>query len=219
MFLTRMHINPARRGTRHLMGSPQRMHAAVMCAFPPGTPTQTPEGRVLWRVDKGNDDRLTLYVSSPGYPDLTNLVEQAGWPASNTTWEVAETKPLLERLSRDQTWMFRLTANPVHNVRTASGGRGKRLGHVTVGHQEQWLRDRASKWGFDLPEGVITVHSRRELRFARRTGGSDRWVTLTLATFDGLLRVTDADLLRDALTHGVGRAKGYGCGLITLAPR
>ncbi|XKK37972.1 type I-E CRISPR-associated protein Cas6/Cse3/CasE [Nocardiopsis sp. ARC36] len=32
-------------------------------------------------------------------------------------------------------------------------------------------------------------------------------------------RVTDADLFRQALTRGIGRGRGYGCGLVSLAGR
>jgi hypothetical protein len=34
----------------------------------------------------------------------------------------------------------------------------------------------------------------------------------------GRLRVTDPDTLRNALPAGIGPAKGYGQGLLTLAP-
>ena len=37
-------------------------------------------------------------------------------------------------------------------------------------------------------------------------------------TFDGSLTVTDPEKLRHALSNGIGRAKGYGCGMLTLAP-
>ena len=38
------------------------------------------------------------------------------------------------------------------------------------------------------------------------------------STFEGMLTVTDRDAFVHALTHGIGRAKGYGCGLLTIAP-
>ncbi|WP_337661692.1 type I-E CRISPR-associated protein Cas6/Cse3/CasE [Actinoalloteichus sp. AHMU CJ021] len=50
-------------------------------------------------------------------------------------------------------------------------------------------------------------------RFARQ----GTTVTLTLATYEGRLRVADPGVFRRTLTHGVGSAKGYGCGLLTLA--
>lgn len=225
MFLTRMRLNPARRGTRSLLASPQRMHAAVLSAFPPGTTVDGPDGRVLWRADTGQDSSITLYVSSPQRPDLTHVVEQAGWPTEQGAWQTVDSGRLLSRLDVGQEWIFRLAANPVHNVRGSNGARGKRLGHVTVSQQTEWLLSRTEKWGFVVVESSaesaapqLAVHSRRQVVFDRRTDGAGRSITLSVATFDGTLRVTAPDLLRMAIAQGVGGAKGYGCGLITLAP-
>ncbi|MDU3568371.1 MAG: type I-E CRISPR-associated protein Cas6/Cse3/CasE [Cutibacterium avidum] len=52
------------------------------------------------------------------------------------------------------------------------------------------------------------------MRFRRR--GS--MVTLAVTQVDGVIHVADADAARGALTCGIGPAKGYGCGLMTLAP-
>ena len=43
-------------------------------------------------------------------------------------------------------------------------------------------------------------------------------MTLRVVQFDGVLTVEDADRLRQSLQDGMGRAKGYGCGLMTLRP-
>ncbi|GAB7100777.1 hypothetical protein JCM3263A_22520 [Thermobifida fusca] len=71
-----------------------------------------------------------------------------------------------------------------------------------------------------LPEGdehELIVHNRRDWNFSKgaRKG---RPVSLVTVTFDGRLEVTDPDALRRALISGIGRAKAYGCGLMTLAP-
>ena len=42
-------------------------------------------------------------------------------------------------------------------------------------------------------------------------------VTLGVATFEGVLEVTDPEALRRVLIYGIGRGKAYGCGLMTLA--
>ncbi len=36
-------------------------------------------------------------------------------------------------------------------------------------------------------------------------------------TYEGMLRVENADLLKQALVDGVGRGKAYGMGLLTVA--
>ena len=52
MHLTRFEINPARRDARMMLASPQRMHAAVLAAFP----ESRDDGRILWRLDEGRHD-------------------------------------------------------------------------------------------------------------------------------------------------------------------
>lgn len=215
MYFTRMALNPARRGTRFLRASPHAMHAAVLAGFPSGVSTSTTEGRVLWRMDKSGHE-IYLYIVSPESPDLTHLIEQAGWPLSST-WQTRDYTPLLEQLTQGQHYAFRLVANPVRQPRDPELG-GKRVGHVTAAQQEQWLFDRAERSGFLVCETAdsvpaLVVSDREVKKFSRGPGT----VTLSTARFDGQLEVTDAGLLRQALAGGIGAAKGYGCGLMTLA--
>jgi CRISPR system Cascade subunit CasE len=215
MFLTRMAINGARRSAWKLLQSPQAMHAAVLSGFPLDDSVVSDDGRVLWRLDR-SPHSLWLYVVSPSQPDLTHLVEQAGWPA-RASWQTRDYEPFLARLGLEQRWVFRLAANPVHTINTM-GGAKKRYGHVTVTQQESWLLTRVERLGFrvaDTPSGPDVAVSRRERHEFRRGGGR---VTLDTAQYDGVLEVTDPATLRTALTRGIGHAKGYGCGLLTLAP-
>ena len=255
MHLTRFRINTARTGARRLLTSPQCLHAAVMSAFPtllptaPDQPAATPVPRVLWRLDHNARAEVFLYVVSPDRPDLTHLVEQAGWPAlaadaDTPGWETRPYTPLLARLGKGGTWAFRLTANPVHSVRTKDGAPTKRTAHINPVHQKGWLLQQQERAGFRilekpeparlLPAGTthqghphhgdryeLTVRDQRGLSFAKNRedrGNKSTAVTLVTATFDGRLEVTDPDLLRRTLTCGLGKAKAYGCGLMTLAP-
>lgn len=227
MYLTRMPLNAARWETRRLMASPYRLHAAVEAAFPPGMATSDGDGRVLWRLDKRVDEpqAFWLYIVSPEKPDFTHVVEQAGWPVHERLWETKDYQPFLDRLENGQRWEFRLKANPVRKVRKDKGRRpnervvGTLQGHVTVEQQVEWLVSRAEAHGFELPleanEKPAVIVSQRNREVFRR--GSDE-VTLSTAVYDGTLTVTDADLMRAALCQGIGRAKGFGCGLLTIAP-
>lgn len=213
MFLTRFEINAARRGAQKLLGSPQAMHAAVLSSFPPSDSEQ-PE-RVLWRVDSGTVHHR-LYMASRREPDLAHLVEQAGWPTTET-WMTRDYSNLLASLSEGQEWGYRLTANPTRSVRLGEKTRSQRVGHVTAAQQLEWFTSRTHLWGFDTTgdEGPRAAVTKRATRTFRRKGQD---ITLVVAQFDGVLRVTDPDALRRVLTEGIGPAKAYGCGLLTLAP-
>lgn len=227
MFLTRMSLNPARRETRRLLSSRQRLHAAVMASVPPAPPDQS---RTLWRLDEMGPI-LTLYITGPVRPDLTHLVEQAGWPTTEA-WDTREYAPFLRRLDAGQRWHFRLMANAVRQV-SRDGARSRFQGARTAHHAQDWLIKRQGLHGFrvcenglpamDDPEHPgwdVMVSGLGALRFDKRADDSSarRRVTVTTATYEGTLEVTDPDLLRLALTSGIGRARGYGCGLMTLAP-
>ncbi|SHK57356.1 type I-E CRISPR-associated protein Cas6/Cse3/CasE [Actinacidiphila paucisporea] len=231
MYLTRFRINTARREGRELLGSPHRMHAAVNMSFPDLLSRDGSGPRVLWRVDRNSAAEVLLFVVSPTRPDLTHLVEQAGWPAASDTpgWHTYDYGSFLDRLARGSTWSFRLTANPVHSIRRKEGEPTKRTAHITARHQAAWLLSKQSQGGFEITskepgarllehrdEHQLVVRDKRDLQFAKAS--ERRTVTLTAVTYDGRLTVTDPEVLRRTLTQGLGKAKAYGCGLMTLAP-
>ncbi|SCL13512.1 type I-E CRISPR-associated protein Cas6/Cse3/CasE [Micromonospora inyonensis] len=221
MYLTRFQINPARRNARKLLSSPQAMHAAVRAAFPVAEDHARGDTRTLWRLDTVGTTTVYLYVVSPGRPDLTHLVEQVGWPTSTAEpWVTRDYDGLLGSLRSGERWAFRLTANPTHSGRkTADAKDTQRFGHLREHEQVEWLTSRAERNGFAIASQQdgrpnLRLHRRQTQTFRRGMGT----VTLTTATYDGILQVTDADALRRAMTSGIGHAKAYGCGLLTLAP-
>lgn len=243
VYLTQFPINMTRRESKSMLASPYRMHAAIAGSFP--TVASSPEGRVLWRVDSSQGGPSYLYIASPERPSLVGLNEQIGWPDLKDQWRTADYERFLDSIEVGRRYQFRLVANPVVSRRSAVGSNGhsKRIPHLTALQQAAWLvgeeafvahgvevpqafprqeESRAERNGFsvlrDDRTGVLrmVVSDMRTVKF--RKGSSGKIITLSTARYDGLLEVTDRDLLRHALTHGIGHAKGFGCGLITLVP-
>ncbi|MBR8740175.1 type I-E CRISPR-associated protein Cas6/Cse3/CasE [Nocardiopsis sp. MG754419] len=247
MYLTRFRVNTHRSGARKLLSSPQAMHAAVLGGFPDLLPSaaesDTGAGgsggpRVLWRVDRNATAEVFLYVVSPERPELTHLVEQAGWPHADegSGWRSHDYAGFLDRIEAGQNWSFRLTANPVHSIRRKDGEPTKPTAHVTPRHQVGWLLKKQERCGFEVLRATdpdpampevdgydVLVRERDSAGFDKADPRPERKgrrmrVPVVTATFDGRLTVTDPEALRRALTSGIGRAKAYGCGLLTLAP-
>jgi CRISPR system Cascade subunit CasE len=220
MYLTRFTIDPARREARKLLASPQVMHAAVRAAFAAPEDHDRPGVRALWRLDNAPRGAVHLYLVSPGEPDLTHLVQQSGAANNAQAWTTRPYSGLLASLSDGQRWAFRLTANPTHNGRKNDDAKDtQRFGRLRPDEQTKWLLDRAARCGFTVvpqhdDQPNLLLHQRQTLSFKRGA----HLVTLTTATYDGVLSITDANHFRQALTQGIGHAKAYGCGLLTIAP-
>lgn len=217
MHFTHLQLNPNRQATRRWVSSPQRLHAAVLGAFPPGRTG----GRVLWRLDTDDHTALDLYLVSKATPSPEGILEQGGW-SSTISWRSAAYEGLLERLKARQQWVFRLLANPTKSIRTDTKDRGKRIPLVRLDDQVKWLEARQEQCGFALTPGAhhdfnLKLSNRGSRRFTRHTGAQRRTVTIEMVQFDGVLEVRNPELLRQMLVSGIGSAKGYGCGLMTLA--
>lgn len=209
MYMSRVILNPARRETMRALAEPQLFHGAIEQSF------SMIQERRLWRVDWFNG-QCSLLLVSVRQPDLTALVSQFGFPDSKPLWETRSYDPLLNGLQEGQLFQFRLRANPVTSSKNSKESleRGRIYAHVTQLQQKEWLQQRAEKHGFSLsPEGFDVVHT-QWLRFSKRGGPM---VSIRSAAFEGRLRVENAQLFRDALINGIGRAKAYGCGMLTIA--
>lgn len=224
--LTKILINPQLRQGRKLLSNPHAMHAAVSAAFPPDIDNS--DARILWRVDQNRHENV-LYIVGSEKPTSAGIVEQAGYdtrPAQSLDYT-----RFLRTLQKGQRWRFELLANPTYS-QSNNGKRGRVKAHVSVEHQLEWLYKRAEKAGFALAprahdeasdeerarwslDDETAIVERRTLDF--RKGENRRHIRIVTARYRGTLEVTDPELLRATLTHGIGRARGYGCGLMTLA--
>lgn len=219
MFLTRFHLNPRSRAGARYLDDPQRLHAAIYRALP-NQPVEVDGGeRPLWRTDRDDLKTPLLWVVSEGRPSLDGLADEAGRSVDGSVYESRDYTRLLDKLKEGQVYAFRLAGNAVRSGRSSpESDRTQRFGHVTPAQQTRWLDQRADAHGFQVCSSVtgeldVAVMGRRRAVF-RRDG---QRVAIAVCEFTGHLAVTDPERLRRALTSGIGHARAYGCGLLTLA--
>ncbi|SCL45744.1 type I-E CRISPR-associated protein Cas6/Cse3/CasE [Micromonospora peucetia] len=237
-YLSRLHLNPLRTQTQRMLRNPQVLHAAVLG----GLSRQPVTERVLWRLDPPHQHRLTLLVLTGSRPSWEHLIEQAGWPGADEPQTLVKPyEPLLDQVQRGRIFAFRLKANPTSATKKPAAPseaqarhlagprpRGVRVAHRKLPDQLDWLIARLRQSGCSVLTDTIAgtempavqVTDRHRLRF-HKTGGSRSDtppVTLESATFDGMLRIDEPETARQTLLEGIGSAKAYGFGLLTLAP-
>ncbi|MEU9064577.1 type I-E CRISPR-associated protein Cas6/Cse3/CasE [Streptomyces sp. NPDC048430] len=210
--LTRIVLNPHNAAVRADLADVDSLHKTLMRLAPDHNgPTPRATAGLLFRTETGPDP--TLLVQTAHTPDLTAL------PTSYGTARTVDLTSLLNSLTPGRAVHYRITAAPT--VARSAGNptrhpvTGKRRGkitHLTGDDAITWWQRRAAAVGLE----PVTVSGLPRPFPRTRITRSAPYFTLT--QFDGVAHITDTGLLTHALNNGIGRAKSYGAGLLSLAP-
>lgn len=129
--------------------------------------------------------------------------------------------PLVIR--NEQQLRFRLRANPIKTIKDESKGKKERNGHmytktvrvplVTEEQQLDWLHKKLA--GIATLDTVIV---QKEIPLYFHKGKANISGKIQTICFDGTLTVRDSNAFMELIKQGIGPAKSFGCGLISLAP-
>ncbi|HEX6937941.1 MAG TPA: type I-E CRISPR-associated protein Cas6/Cse3/CasE [Longimicrobiales bacterium] len=206
LYLSRLLLSPANAQVRAELRSPYEMHRTLSKAFPFEHGTgggDVVAERVLFRVDPPTrSGAIPVLVQSRNRPDWSALTASDGYHA-----EPPAVKEFEPSFAAGQRFAFRLRANPTVKRN------GKRFGLYGEREQAEWLHRKGAQGGF-VPERFGAVIEDRMLRMERK---DDRMEFLAVR-FDGVLRVLEPEALLATLATGIGSAKAFGFGLLSLAP-
>lgn len=201
LYLSQLTLNPLNRDVIRDLASPYDMHRTVLRAFPDaddGGP-----GRVLFRLEesRGPAARRVVLVQSDKPPRWEPLERMPGYLLD------VQGKPVDLDLPAGRRLAFRLRANPT--VRRE----GKRHGLFRPDDQLDWLRRKGTDGGFHVLDAAVGASGKQ---LTRRHRGSSPQVHYAVL-FEGLLEVADADRFTETVAAGIGPAKAFGFGLLSLA--
>ena len=211
MYISQVEIDlNNRRKTRDLthLGA---YHNWVEMSFPDEIEKEK-RSRKLWRIDKINGKSFLLVVSE-SKPDL-EILEKYGVPNSSRTKDYVT---FLENLKEGQILRFRAALNPIVSKKEEERerGRGKIYPCYNTEDQMKFLLDRSEKNGFELEENGFQIVEKSH-PILRRKG--TRHIKLNKVVYEGKLKIIDKEKFLKILTHGMGREKAYGFGMITVIP-
>lgn len=233
MYLSRLILNPRNAQARKEIALPYQLHRTLLNAFPSGR-VEKPRGDadslgVLFRLEQSErDGSIRVLVQSkvaPNWSFLQDKRDARGQPyllppvlLPNDLPNPAVTEFHLEdKLHAGQILAFRLRANPTRRLGKAAGkDQGKRVGIYDEAGQIRWLERKAEAGGFRILS--LTVRRDGKLKdYIPRLDDAQPKLELNSVQFDGLLQVLDPQLLIATVENGVGSAKGFGFGLLSLA--
>lgn len=135
---------------------------------------------------------------------------------------LAQPKEFVLKVPNGQRLRFRLRANPIKTIKDSGKGTIEKKGkiftktvRVPLLHEEQqqaWLERKLQDFArletlVIQPEPVTYFRKLKENRSGK----------IQTILFDGIITITDAPVFEVHFTHGIGPAKAFGCGLLSVA--
>ena len=176
---------------------------------------RTGEQAFLFRIDPLPAGRAMIIVQSAARPDWDYAFQNAGYLLAGPP----QVKEFAPDFQDSRLYRFRLLANATRKIdtKTREDGTKSNGNRVPVSAEKlkEWLQARGARCGFHIHENDLDVQTGY---LNASTGNDDTYKRFFYARYEGLLQATDATALRQAVTSGVGPAKGFGFGLLSIAP-
>lgn len=175
--------------------------------------------QLLWQLYPDDAQFLFREADRGSFVMVSSAVPDPDRPKTRL-FEV-ESKPYQPMLRAGDTLAFDLRACAAvcrdgrrHDIVQDARKRGDTRSRLEIAQElgGAWLARKGQAHGFDLLHATVNGYEQHQA-MQQRSGREVRFSTLD---FQGVLRVTDPSNMVEALTHGVGRAKAFGAGLMLV---
>lgn len=183
--------------------------------------------KALWQLfpDRPDENRRFLFrveniVKNQSAQLLMQSVDK---PVSGAKGELLACREVPLHLHEGQLLRFRLRANPIKTIKDAEKGvvekKGKsftRTARVPLIHEEQqqaWLERK-----FENVALLQSLNIQKELVLNFRKHKEQRSGKIQTVLFNGVFQVLDPEVLVEMMRQGIGPAKSFGCGMLSIAP-
>lgn len=200
MYLSEIKLDLFDRGNMKTLADIYRTHQLVMAGF---RASSRQESCVLYRVEHSIRNETALAVI------LVQSTTEPDWSRLESTTLHTQTKEFSLGFSINQRFRFRLLINPV------VARNGKRWGLIRDGALRDWLKKRQNAIGATFES--FTVIDEGYFSGNKPKNGKQDKIIIKKARFEGILRTVKPDALYTAVKVGIGPAKAFGCGLLSLA--
>lgn len=196
MYLSQLRLDCINRFTMRTLSDVYRLHQFIMSGF---YEYEHP-GRVLFRVEPETKDHFSIV--------LVQSFKEPHWnqTASLLAWQ---TKKISFKFQKRSKFRFRLRANPVITRN------GKRLGLIRDDALVGWLRKKEEQIGVWFCS-VLAVDE-GYTNGIKNNGEYPKHIKIKTARFEGCMEIIEPERFHNALVNGIGPAKAFGCGLLSLA--
>lgn len=207
MYLSKLSLDPKSRQAQAEISNRYELHRTLTAQF---SEDKREEIALLYRVELPNhtDDAIILLVQSQVEPNWRSLLD------AKLLISQPEIKQFEVSFVEGSSYYFRILANPTMR-RSQVEGKGKRVGLYTPQEQREWLLRKANHGGFQIL--ATDIRDLGLIESTKRKNNKSFYIRHLAVQFDGLLQVCHPGKFSSALINGIGSAKAFGFGLLSLA--
>jgi len=208
VYLSKILLDPASRQVQKEISNRYELHRTLTAQFPQESRENI---GLLYRIempDRQVYQPIRLLIQTQLEPNWKKFVDR------KLLTDRAQVKEFNLNFTEKTSYYFRLLGNPTMRKKQPDGS-GKRVGLYKIEEQENWLSRKAEQGGFrvlavkltDL--GLIESIKQKNSRIYN--------IKHLGIQFDGILSVKNPKNFEKTIIKGVGSAKAFGFGLLSLA--
>jgi len=164
--------------------------------------SMTPKGR-----ETGSRGLPEFYVLSATKPDQKNDVLQCQTKDMPTTIPDGMSVEGKARSVRHDVMM-----NTKHELKQEGVTDAVQIAEAMEQAALEWIQKQGERNGFVVRQCSVVGNTQQKIRSRTQD------ISYTSVDYEGELQVTDTELFAKALTKGLGRSKGFGCGMLMIRP-
>lgn len=200
MYLSQIVLDLVDKRTERVLSDVYRLHQFVMSGFS----TYEQPSRILFRLEpevRGNVARLLVQSQvKPAWGEIDG--------ERKATLNV-QTKKFVPQFSEAARYRFRLRANPTVTREK------KRYGLIRDEALFEWLKRKEAAIGASF-RSVCAIDEGYVVGTGKMSERVDK-IAIKTARFEGWLEIREPATFNQALSGGIGSAKAFGCGLLSVA--
>lgn len=208
MYLSKLSLDPKNAQVQSEIANRYELHRTLTAQFPG---RKRKEIGLLYRLelpDLYHLQPITLLVQTQVAPIWENIQKRGMLILSP---QIKEFDP---HFSTSNIFYFRLLGNPTARRKQPDGSR-KRVGLYDREEQQEWMRRKAKGGGFNIVSLQLT-----DLGLVESTKKANKktfQIKHLAIRYEGILSITDPEQFSKTIAKGIGSAKAFGFGLLSLA--
>ncbi len=207
MYLSKLSLDPKNHQVQCEIANRYELHRTLTAQFPG---MKREDIGLLYRVELPDPNLLNpivLLVQTQPTPEWDDIHKRGMLSRS------PQIKSFEPQFTASETFYFHLLGNPTKRIKQPDGS--KRVGLYDREEQQEWLLRKSERGGFKIDS--VKLIDLGLLESTKRSNNRTFQIKHLAIRFEGILTVTDPMQFLRTLEKGIGSAKAFGFGLLSLA--